>query len=176
MSDTVEVVVGIVGRAHGLRGEVVIELRTDEPDRRFALGQLLRAEDDTRTFTVTSARYHSGRLLVTFHELGDRTAVEAARGTRLVLDVAANELPEDDGEFYDRQLVGLRVLDAAGGHVGAVTAVVHLPGQDSLEVSTEHGTRLVPFVAALVPEVDLASGHLRLADVPGLLSDEDVGA
>lgn len=175
VSGTVEVVVGILGRAHGLRGEVVIELRTDEPDRRFGPGQVLRAEDGARTFTVTSARYHSGRLLVTFAELADRTAVEAVRSTRLVLDVAPGELPEGEGEFYDRQLVGLRVLDAAGVDVGAVTALVHLPGQDSLEVLTDIGTRLVPFVVALVPEVDLAEGHIRLADVPGLLSDEDAG-
>lgn len=175
VSGTVEVVVGIIGRAHALRGEVVIELRTDEPDRRFAVGQELRAEEGGRTFTVTSARYHSGRLLVTFAELVDRSAVEAARGTRLVLDVAVDEEPEDEGEFYDRQLVGLVVLDATGSQVGTVAAVVHLPGQDSLEVLTDQGPRLVPFVTALVPEVDLASGHLRLADVPGLLSDEDGG-
>jgi 16S rRNA processing protein RimM len=175
VSETLEVVVGVLGRAHALRGEVVIELRTDEPDRRFAVGQVLRAEDGHRTFTVTSARHHSGRLLVTFAELADRTAVEAARGTRLVTDVAADEKPEDEGEFYDRQLVGLRVLDAAGNDVGAVATVLHLPGQDSLEVLTDFGARLIPFVTALVPEVDLASGHLRLADVPGLLNDEDDG-
>lgn len=173
MSGSVEVVVGVVGRAHGLRGEVGIELRTDEPDRRFAVGQVLRAEGEPRTFTVGAARNHSGRLLVTFAELEDRTAVEGVRGTRLVVDVPADEAPEADGEFYDRQLVGLRVLDNAGVEVGAVSAVVHLPGQDALEVDTEHGLRLVPFVAALVPEVDLASGHVRLADVRGLLTDED---
>lgn len=162
-----------MGRAHGLRGEVVIELRTDEPERRLAPGQALRAEDDARTFTVTTTRYHSGRLLLTFAELADRTAVEAARGTRLVLDVAVDQLPEDEGEFYDRQLVGLRVLDAAGIDVGVITAVFHLPAQDTLELLTEHGTRLVPFVAALVPEVDLGQGHVRLAHVAGLLTDQD---
>ncbi len=173
MSDTVEVVVGVIGRPHGLRGEVAIELRTDEPERRFAVGQQVRAEGGTRTFTVSSCRDHSGRTLVTFAELADRTAVEGVRGTRLVVDVAADEQPADDGEYYDRQLVGLRVLDAAGADVGQVTAVVHLPAQDALEVLTESGPRLVPFVLELVPEVDLERGHVRLADVPGLLSDLD---
>lgn len=173
MADLVEVVVGAIGRAHGLRGEVAIELRTDEPDRRFAPEQVLRAEEGTRLFTVASARQHSGRLLVCFAELADRTAAEAVRGTRLVVQVPADELPEDEGEFYDRQLVGLRVLEAGGADVGVVSAVLHLPAQDTLEVQTADGSRLVPFVAALVPEVDLAAGHLRLADVPGLLSDED---
>jgi 16S rRNA processing protein RimM len=176
MNDTVEVVVGVIGRPHGLRGEVAIDLRTDEPERRFAVGQQVRAEDGPRTFTVSSCRDHSGRTLVTFAELADRTAVEEVRGTRLVVDVAADEQPADDGEFYDRQLVGLRVLDAAGSDVGAVTAVVHLPAQDALEVLTAAGPRLVPFVLDLVPEVDLERGHVRLADVPGLLSDLDESA
>lgn len=173
MSETVEVVVGVIGKPHGLRGEVGIDLRTDEPERRFAVGQRLRTEGGVRRFTVSSARDHSGRLLVTFDELPDRTAVEAVRGTRLVVDVPADEVPVDEGEYYDRQLVGLRVLDAAGTDVGEVVAVVHLPAQDALEVSTGSGLRLVPFVLDLVPEVDLDGGHVRLADVSGLLTDTD---
>lgn len=154
---------------------MAIELRTDEPDRRFHVGQVLRAEGESRLFTVTSTRWHSGRLLVTFNELPDRTAAEAARGLRLALDVSPDERPTDDEEFFDRQLVGLRVLDAAGIDVGEVAAVVHLPGQDLLEVRTETASRLVPFVSELVPEVDLRAGHLRLADVAGLLSDDEDG-
>ena len=173
MTDTVEVVVGVVGRPHGLRGEVAIDLRTDEPERRFAPGQQVRFEGADRLLTIATRRNHSGRTLVTFAELADRTAVEGVRGTRLVVDVPADEVPADDGEFYDRQLVGLRVLDAAGTDVGAVTAVVHLPAQDALEVLTRGGPRLVPFVLDLVPEVDLERGQVRLADLPGLLADED---
>jgi 16S rRNA processing protein RimM len=173
VGDTVEVVVGVVGRAHGLRGDVAIDLRTDEPDRRFAVGQVLRDEVGGRRLTVASSRYHSGRLLVQFDELGDRTAVEAVRGVRLVVDVPVDEVPTDDGEYYDRQLVGLRVRDAAGVDVGSVSEVVHLPAQDALEVSTAEGPRLVPFVQDLVPVVDLDQGFVRLADVPGLLTDLD---
>ncbi|MET1004668.1 MAG: ribosome maturation factor RimM [Propionibacteriaceae bacterium] len=177
MSETVEVVVGVIGRPHGLRGEVAIDLRTDEPERRFAPGQHVRAEEGRKVFTVTSARDHSGRLLVTFAELPDRTAVEAVRGTRLVVDVVPDEVPEEDGAFYDRQLVDLRVLDAAGADVGVVTAVLHLPAQDTLEIRTDSGVRLVPFVLDLVPTVDLVGGFVQLADVPGLLTDtaEDDG-
>jgi 16S rRNA processing protein RimM len=171
MANTVEVVVGIIGRAHGIRGDVTIDVRTDEPERRFAVGQTLRAEDGRRTFTVTSSRDHSGRLLVHFDHLVDRTVAEAARGTVLVADVDPEERPEDDEEFYDRQLIGLAVRAADGGRVGTVTDVLHLPLQDTLEVHTDDGTTLVPFVAAVVPHVDLAAGELHLADVPGLLAD-----
>ncbi len=173
MSETLEVVVGVIGKPHGLRGEVGIDLRTDEPERRFAIGQTVRSEGGAQIFTISSARDHSGRLLVTFNELPDRTAVEAVRGTRLVVDVVADETPVDEGEYYDRQLVGLRVLDAGGADVGEVVAVIHLPAQDALEVQTEAGLRLIPFVLDLVPDVDLATGHVRLADVPGLLTDEE---
>ncbi|MBA3529677.1 MAG: ribosome maturation factor RimM [Propionibacteriaceae bacterium] len=173
MPSTVEVVVGVVGRPHGLRGEIAIDLRTDEPERRFAAGQVVRSEDGRMSLTVESARDHSGRLLVTFTELPDRSAVEAVRGMRLVVDVDSAETPSDTAEFYDRQLVGLRVLDAAGTDVGHVGAVIHLPAQDTLEVVTDGGSRLVPFVLDLVPDVDLEGGFVRLADVPGLLADED---
>jgi 16S rRNA processing protein RimM len=169
--NTVEVLVGVVGRAHGIRGEVVVELRTDEPDRRFAAGQLLRVEDSSRTLTVQSARPQGPRLLVRFAELIDRTAAEAARGLRLVADVDPAERPGEPEEYFDRQLIGLAVLDADGNSVGSVTGVLHLPAQDLLEIDNASGRHLVPFVTALVPEVDLAARRLRLADVPGLLGD-----
>jgi 16S rRNA processing protein RimM len=173
MAETVEIVVGVIGRAHGIRGDVSIDVRTDEPELRFRVGAVLRAEDGSRNFTVAAARDHSGRLLVKFAELADRTAAEEARGIRLVVDVPADETPDEDGVYYDRQLIGLRVLDAAGTEVGTVTAVVHLPAQDLLEIDTANGARMIPFVEALVPDVDVSSGCVRLADVAGLLSDED---
>jgi 16S rRNA processing protein RimM len=149
----------------------LVELRTDEPQRRFAPGQRLRAEGQNTAYVVASARDHGDRLLVRFEGLENRTAVEAVRGLVLVADVDPTERPETEDEFYDRQLVGLRVL-GRGAELGRVVAVLHLPEQDVLEVRTAAGVRLVPFVAALVPEVDLAAGTLTVAEVPGLLEDE----
>jgi 16S rRNA processing protein RimM len=173
MTETVEIVVGVIGRAHGVRGEVAVVPRTDEPERRFAPGQRLRAEGSGRVFTVGTARDHSGRLLVHFEELTDRTQAEAVRGTRLATDVPAAEVPSEDGEFYDRQLVGLLARLANGAEIGPVISVLHLPVQDVLEIQTPTGVRLVPFVEALVPEVDLGAGSLTIAEVEGLLSDQD---
>jgi len=173
VSDTVEVIVGIVGRAHGIKGETGIDVRTDEPERRFTPGAVLRREGGGGELVVESARDHSGRLLVRFRGYPDRTAVEALRGTVLVVDVDADARPDDEEEYYDRQLTGLRVLDARGAEVGLIADVIHLPVQDVLEIRTPTGTRMVPFVRALVPEVDLAAGTVRLADVPGLLTDLD---
>jgi 16S rRNA processing protein RimM len=172
---TVEVVVGVVGRPHGVHGEVAVEPRTDEPDRRFAAGRQLRPEGSSRLLTVASMRRHDGRLLIRFVGLSDRTAAEAVRGVRLVADVDPAERPLESAEFYDRQLVGLRVQTSEGDEVGVVVSVLHPPAQDLLEIQTANQVRLVPFVAALVPEVDLESGVLTVANLAGLLSDEDEG-
>jgi 16S rRNA processing protein RimM len=166
-----EIVVGVIGRPHGVRGEVAVELRTDEPERRFAPGQVLGEEGGTRHFTVRSVRDHSGRLLVRFAELVDRAGAEAARGTLLTAAVEVGERPAEPGTFYDRQLIGLRATTPDGAEVGSIRSVLHLPAQDVLEIETAAGPRLVPFVEALVPDVDLEAGRLTVIDVTGLLDD-----
>jgi 16S rRNA processing protein RimM len=167
------VIVGVIERAHGVGGEVAVELRTDEPERRFAAGQVLREEGGSRVFTVRSVRDHSGRLLVKFAELDDRAAAEAVRGALLITTVERDERPAEPETFYDRQLIGLKATSPDGVDVGIVGSVLHLPAQDLLEIETTTGTRLVPFGSVLVPEVDLAAGRLTVADIPGLLDDRD---
>lgn len=167
----VEAIVGVVGRPHGVRGDVHVELRTDEPERRFAKGSALRVEGRRGTIVVDASRWHQDRFLVRFVEFPDRTAVETLRGAVLLVDVAPDELPSDEGEYYDRQLVGLEVV-VGGVTVGTLASIMHLPAQDVLVIDTDNGERLVPFVEQLVPEVDLAAGRVVLADVPGLLTDE----
>jgi 16S rRNA processing protein RimM len=169
----ITVVVGVIERAHGLRGEVAVELRTDEPERRFAPGQVLGEEGGTRLFTVKSVRGQPGRLLVSFAELADRAAAETARGTVLTVDVEPDDLPVEPGTFYDRQLIGLRVATPDGVEVGTVASVLHMPAQDVLEIATAAGARLVPFVAALVPQVDLDAGRVIVVDIAGLLEDRE---
>ena len=172
-----EVAVGRIGRPHGIRGEVSVELWTDEPGRRFADGACLLVRRPAGgpppahpTLSVASSRWHQERLLVRFAELTDRTAAEAARGLDLVITVSPDERPDDPEEFYDHQLVGLRVATTDGVEVGVVAEVMHSGAQDLLVVRREgRGAALVPFVVALVPEVDLEAGRLLVADRPGLL-------
>jgi 16S rRNA processing protein RimM len=170
---SIQTIVGVIGRPHGVRGEVAVELRTDEPESRFAPGEVLREDGGTRLFTVRSIRDQPGRLLVKFAELADRAAAEAARGTVLTVDVEPDDQPAEPGTFYDRQLIGLLVTTQDGVAVGTVVSVLHLPSQDVLEIVTEAGARLVPFVAALVPEVDLEAGCLTVVDIAGLLDDQE---
>jgi len=172
-----DVVVGRVGRAHGIRGEVAVELRTDDPSTRFAVGAVLRPEPSARNrLTVRNARAHGHRLLVTFVEVGDRTQAESLRGASLVIDVASGGGPPDPEEFYDHQLVGLSVRTTDGRAVGTVRDVRHLPAQDLLVVADadDGDDHLVPFVRALVPEVDVAGGTLLVDAPPGLLDPDAV--
>lgn len=170
MTSPLTVVVGRVARAHGIRGELAVEVRTDEPDRRLAPGTILRCEG--RDLRVAASRRHQGKLLLRFDGIDDRTEAERWHGRLLEADVDPAEEPEADDEFYDHQLVGLAVHDPAGRSIGTVRSVEHLPSQELLVIDADGTEVLVPFVEALVPEVDLAAGHLVVADVPGLLDPD----
>jgi 16S rRNA processing protein RimM len=158
------VVVGRIGRAHGIRGELSVDPRTDFPELRFAVGA--RLHTDAGTLTVLAARPHGARWLVTFRDIGDRTAAERLAGTVLSAEVDDDESLEGD-EYFDRQLIGLDV-ESAGKVIGTVCAVRHGSAQDTLEIHTDGRRVRVPFVAALV-EVDLSANRLIVTDRPGLL-------
>ena len=172
------VIVGRVGRPHGIRGEVVVGVRTDEPDLRFAVGATLDAAEqeegpsDGERLTVAAARWHSGQLLIAFTGITDRTAAGELTGRWLSVD--SSQLPDigDPDEFRDHQLIGLSVRTADGDPVGVVTDVLHY-GQDLLVVrrsDAADGESLVPFVKAIVPEVDVAAGVVVIDPPPGLLN------
>ncbi|WP_308200663.1 ribosome maturation factor RimM [Klenkia sp. PcliD-1-E] len=162
-------VVGRIGRPHGVRGEVTVEVRTDDPDRRFTPGAVLATEPaDRGPLTVESVKWHSGTLLLRVAGVADRQTADELRNTLLVVEVA--DLPElEDDSFYDHQLVGLEVRLTDGTVVGAVSAVRHDAAE--LLVVRRPGTHdlLVPFVRAIVPTVDVAAGHLVLTPPEGLL-------
>ena len=165
------VVVGRIGKAHGIRGEVTVEVRTDEPERRFHSGALLHTREGA-TLTVVDARPHGTAMLVRFQGIDDRNAAESLRGTLLEVDVDPHEQPEDDDEYYDRQLEGLRARGVQGEDLGIVHEVLHLPGHDLLAVRTPDGREvLVPFVREIVTEVDVPGGAVTI-DPPGGLFDE----
>jgi 16S rRNA processing protein RimM len=172
----VQLVVGRVGRPHGLGGEVTVDVRTDDPDQRFATGAALATVPAERgPLTVAGSRWHSGRLLVRFAGYEDRNAAEEIRGIVLAIDSEDLAPLEDPEEFYDHDLIGLQVATVAGDPVGAVSDVLH-HGQTLLVIEgsgPRSGTEiLVPFVAAIVPEVDVAGGRLVI-DPPAELIDPE---
>jgi len=167
------VVVGRVGRAHGIRGQVTVDVRTDEPEARLAPGAVLLTDPEAAgPLLVSAGQVHSGRLLLTFEGVADRTAAEALRGTLLLAEVDPDVRPDDDEEWYDHQLVGLDVVRPDGTAVGEVREVLHLPGHDLLAVDRPDGSEaLVPFVTEFVPEVDLAANRIVVTPPPGLLDE-----
>lgn len=175
-ADGTQRLVGVVVRPHGLRGELVVEVRTDSPQERFAAGAVLTARRSGApdgTLTVESARAHSGRLLVRFVETADRDAAEGLRGTRLLVDADALPPSGDPDEFHVHQLEGLRAELPDGSPAGTVREVVHGPGGELLVLARpELPDALVPFVRAIVPTVDLDAGRIVLDPPEGLLDPD----
>jgi 16S rRNA processing protein RimM len=165
-----QVVVGRVIRPHGLRGEVVVDVRTDEPDQRYAVGSVFSTDPAASgPLTVEALRPHQGRLLITFAGFADRDGAEALRGVLLCVDSDSVPEPEDPDEFHDRQLIGLRAESPAGEPIGEVVAIEHAPASDLLVVRRPDGRdALVPFVRAIVPEVDVRRGRVVVTPPGGL--------
>lgn len=167
-----EVAVGRVAKAHGVNGELAVDVRTDVPERRFAVGHVLTArlrDKRTRQLTVAAAREHSGRLLVRFAEVGDRTDAEQLRGAVLCADTGDLPPTDDPDEFYDHELIGLAAELTDGTSVGTVREVLHSPGGELLAVDRDGAELLVPFVSDIVPTVDVAGGKVVLDPPEGLL-------
>jgi 16S rRNA processing protein RimM len=167
----IEVIVGTLGRAHGLHGEIYVDLRTDSPKQRFAIGAQVWP-DGGDPLTIKSFRLQGARGVVRFAEVGERTEAEKLVGSRLVSRVDSTEVPADESEYYDHQLMGLDVVTSEGEWAGKVSRVEHLGFQDSLVVETSNGERFIPFVNDLVPEVDLEAGCVIIRAIPGLLEDQ----
>ncbi|MEY2851098.1 MAG: hypothetical protein RJA96_969 [Actinomycetota bacterium] len=148
--------VGRIGRAHGILGEATIEVRTDEPDRRFAIG----ATDSHGDLKIISGRVHNGILLLGFEGIADRNGIEKLRNTMLYADVDINEPSDVEDEYHVLQLIGCQAILENGDVFGEVSDVINLPGQDLLAIKTAHGEQLIPFVHQLVPTVDIANKKL----------------
>jgi 16S rRNA processing protein RimM len=178
---TTQVRVGRLLKAHGLKGALKLELFTDEPERRFVPGATFALQVPTssswhgKTLELSELRWYNTHPVAFFKGVDDRTVAETLVRAILWVDHDVTELPEESDAWYDHQLIGLRVL-RDGVDVGRVARVDHLPAQDLLAVATPNGEVLVPFVAALVPTVDIAAGTVTVTPPAGLfeeLPDDD---
>ncbi|MFH8365328.1 ribosome maturation factor RimM [Streptomyces sp. NPDC018031] len=168
-----QLVVARIGRAHGIKGEVTVEVRTDEPEQRLAPGAVLATDPPSAgPLTIETGRVHSGRLLLRFAGVPDRTAAEALRNVLLIAEVDPEEVPEDPEEFYDHQLIDLDVVTTDGTELGRIAEIAHLPYQDLLVVRRPDGQEvMVPFVSEIVPEIDLEAQRAVVAPPPGLFDE-----
>jgi 16S rRNA processing protein RimM len=163
------VVVGLITKAHGLRGEVAVQNRSDNPDRWTPGAQVLT--EDGRTLTIEHTR-GGVRLLVRFAEIVDRTQAERLRGTLLV--VPASWLPElPDGQYWPHQLEGCEVVTASGRSLGRITDVIANPANDLwVTVDDEGAETLIPAITEVVIEVDVGAERVTVREVPGLTAPE----
>jgi len=171
-------VVGRIGRPHGVRGEVTVEVRTDEPDERLAAGSVLITDPAAArvaavvppTLTVETIRWHQGRPLVLFDGVYDRDLAENLRDVLLCIDSEDVPAPEDPDEFHDHELIGLSAVSPSGEVLGEIARIDHAPASDLLVLALPDGrSALVPFVKAIVPEVDVAAGRVVVDPPAGLL-------
>lgn len=153
-----------------MRGEVTVEVRTDSPERRFVPGASLATEPSKfGPLVISSARNHSGTLLLTFVGVDDRNAAEALRNTLLLADVDPRESNINPDEFHISQIVGCIALSSDGEEIGTVVDVLSLPAQDTLVIERSGREILVPFVKAHVPEVDIVAKRIIINSLEGLL-------
>lgn len=161
--------VGRIGPARGVRGDVFVEPWTDDPDARFSVGAQLRTEPaDRGPLVVAAANSASGKLVVRFEGVDDRPAAEALRGVRLVIPASERPPLDDPDEFYVTDLVGVAVSTVDGADLGAVRDVVDVAGADYLVIEVDGRERLVPFVSAIVPTVDLPARRIVIDPPEGL--------
>lgn len=163
-----EMLIGRVVKSHGIKGEVAVDLLTDEAESRFAVGEVLHGKQagKEQDLTIKTLRPHQKRLLVSFEEIPDRTAADSLRGMKFY--AAPLERDEDSDEYYDHELIGLKVrLD--GAEIGEVTGVMDTPNRKTLEVAYDGREVLIPFVMDIVPDIDLDEGYLEITPPEGLL-------
>ncbi len=169
-----DVVVGRLGRPHGVHGEISVEVRTDDPENRFAIGAKITVKENNKKLTVASTRWHLSRLLIKFEEIQDRTQVDAVRGKLLVVEVDPNEATLGNNQFYEFQLIDLEVFNTNNEKLGVVKEVLPGSAQALIVVKTlDNKEVMVPFVNQLVPEVDIKNKRVVMNPPSGLFDEEN---
>lgn len=165
MSSSTDLTVGLVGRAHGIRGEVSVRVLVDDL-RYFDPGSRLRAGE--RNFVVAHSRRHKKTLLVAFEDVSTRNEAEELRGIELQVS-GGGRRDLEPGEYWPEDLIGL-LVEGISGTVGRVVDVVHGEAQDRLVIRRPAGSDFeVPLVEQLVPEIRIDDGVIRIAPIEGLI-------
>ena len=161
-----QLVVGRIGRAHGVLGEATIEVRTDVPEQRFIVGGKLTTNSG-QELTIKSARWHNQILLLSFEGINNRDQIESLKDELISSEVDFSNLAP--GEYHYQQLLGAKVFLQTGELVGNVTEIVALPGQDLLAVDHLGREVLIPMVKAIITNIDIANKKIEINPPEGLL-------
>ena len=161
-----QLVVGRIGRAHGVLGEATIEVRTDDADLRFAVGNEVTLEN-SKKLIIKSFRWHNQVLLLSFEGITDRNQIEELRDQVISAEVDTSAMAP--GEYHYQQLIGSQVFLQSGDQVGVVGEIVKLPGQDLLSVDKGGSQVLVPMVKQIIISIDVAAKKIVINPPEGLL-------
>jgi 16S rRNA processing protein RimM len=165
-----QLVVGRIGRAHGVQGEATVEVRTDQPDQRFAVGATVSTEDG-RNLIITGNRWHNKILLLSFAGITDRDQVEQLRDQLVSTEV--NTEDQEPGEYHFQQLIGCQVKLEDSKDIGVVREIIQLPGQDLLGIDTPNGEVLIPMVKQMIIAIDIKAKLIVVNPPEGLLDVEN---
>jgi 16S rRNA processing protein RimM len=165
-----QLVVGRIGRAHGVQGEATVEVRTDQPDQRFAVGATVSTEDG-RNLIITGNRWHNKILLLSFAGITDRDQVEQLRDQLVSTEV--NTEDQEPGEYHFQQLIGCQVKLEDSKDIGVVREIIQLPGQDLLGIDTPNGEVLIPMVKQIIITIDINAKLIVVNPPEGLLDVEN---
>lgn len=164
-----ELRVAKIGKPHGLRGEVKLNVFTDQPQERFVPGASFTTNDGA-SLRIETVRRHNEFWLVSFSGYRDRTSAEALAGTELNIEAG---ISREDDAWYSHELIGMQVYLTDGQLVGKVVDLKHYPAQDLLEIKEINGNRFqLPFVRQLVPEVETENKRIVITPPGGLLSTD----
>jgi 16S rRNA processing protein RimM len=169
-----DLVVGRLGRPHGVHGEISVEVRTDEPELRFAKGSKLSLKESNNQLTVLSSRWHQEKMLVKFEEITDRDLANEIKGKTLTIKIDPNSIETKKDQYYEFQLAGLKVIDKNDKTLGQIKEVITNLAQDLLVVETvDKREVLVPFVKQIVTNVDLDKKQVIMDPPTGLFDEEN---
>ena len=171
-------VIGQVLRPHGVRGELRVQVLTDHPDRFKHLEEVMLTinldDDEGEIYPVERARLHQGFAIVKLAEVEDRNAADLLRGQWLLVPVE-DAVPLEEGEFYVHQLIGLEMVTESGESIGTVTEMLETGANDVYVVdSPKYGEVLIPAIPDVIKDINLETGKITIAPLPGLLSDPDI--
>ena len=178
-------IVGLIRKAQGIRGEVIVEPLTDKPDVIFASGSRVfagtskgdpavvhdvKGEEEIPTLTVAESRPFKKGWIVHFEELQDRDSAELWRGRYLLAPFS--ELPAlEENEVYLHDLIGMRAVSTSGEQLGTVTTFYELPQGLMLDIKTQQGSVLVPYRPEVIVRTDLVARNVVINDKLGLMDD-----
>jgi len=165
-----QLVVGRIGRAHGVQGEATIEVRSDDPDLRFAVGEKLTLENGN-ILTISHSRWHNQILLLSFSGITDRNKIEELRDQLLYAEVDTTS--NQPGEYHFQQLIGCQVFLPDQSCLGEVIEIIQLPGQDLLSIAAEKGEVLIPMVKQIILSIDVVKKIIQIDPPEGLLDVEN---